>query len=209
MLFSHRESLVGSGEWKRLEKTLALADGRFASTEICLQNVTRRNNNFDGSKASSDSTSAVSARRKAVDYLDSVTLPFDAVTIFQQLNMQLNRKDIVPCIFEWSVTTLRTGPYRVYLGAELLRLASQDSLNIQVPIMEFLGRLELHTKVKEYDVYLLVSELVRTELFSIAVFMRWLIAKGGIKGLGEVGPSLLIYGSRLTDYRAPRAMSDF
>ena len=189
LLFTHRESLVGSGDWPRLEKTLNLVDGRFAATELCMDNVTRRNQNFNGSRASHGSTSAVSARRKAVDYLDSVALPFNAAAMFQQLGKQISREEIVPCIFEWAVTSLRSGHHRVYLGAELLRLAKKDNLDIQIPIIEFLGRLDVHTKVKKHDVYLLISELARTECFSLAIYMKWLIAKGGIKGqegLGEV-----------------------
>lgn len=171
-----------------------LVDGRFSTTKHCLDNVIRRNQNFSATGASPGAKLAASARRKAVEYLDSAVLPFNAVAIFQQLGKQLSRKELVPCIFEWAVTSLRSGQHRVYLGAELLRLAKKEKLDIQIPIIEFLSRLDAHTKVKKYDVYLLISELVRSECFSFAVYMRWLISKGGIKGqdgLGEVGFPIL------------------
>lgn len=145
-----------------------------------MRNVSLRISYFDGLKDASKSPSVVSDRRKAVEYLDGIELPFNAHDIYQQLSFLLSPADLVPRVFEWAVTSLRTGQYRIYLGAELLRLASVDGFNIQTSVMEFLNRLEVYTKIKKHDVYLLISELVRTEYFSIAVYLRWLIAKGGL-----------------------------
>ncbi|KAF8244696.1 hypothetical protein K440DRAFT_663352 [Wilcoxina mikolae CBS 423.85] len=180
LLLCHRESLVGVGDGARLQQFMVLVDSRFSSTQLCLRNVSLRSNYFDGLKGTSNSASVVSDRRKAVEYLDGIELPFNAHDIHQQLSFLLSAADLVPCVFEWAVTSLRTGQYRIYLGAELLRLASVDGFNIQTSVMEFLGRLDVHTKVNKDDVYLLISELVRTEYFSIAVYLRWLIAKGGL-----------------------------
>ncbi|KAF8542225.1 hypothetical protein BDD12DRAFT_826310 [Trichophaea hybrida] len=155
LLLCHRESLVGASDGARLQQFLALVDSRFSSTQLCLRNVSLQNNYFDGLMDTPNSASVVSDRRKAVEYLDGIELPFNAHDIHQQLSFLLSAADLVPCVFEWAVTSLRTGQYRIYLGAELLRLASVDGFNIQ-------------TSVNKDDVYLLISELVRTEYFSIA-----------------------------------------
>jgi mediator of RNA polymerase II transcription subunit 12 len=176
----HRESLVGSGEWERLSKLLALVDGRLTAVKLCLENVALRNAPFDGLKGGASDCTSTSGRRKAVDFLDNLALPFNTEAIYRQLETLLSGADLVSCIFEWAVTSLRTGQYRVYLGADLLRYAASEPryLDIQTPILEFLANLNVHTKVKNHDVFLLIAELVRTAYFSIGTYLRWLIAKG-------------------------------
>jgi mediator of RNA polymerase II transcription subunit 12 len=91
------------------------------------------------------------------------------------------------CIFEWSVTSLRAGLYRVYLGAKLLRYGFGEGMDIQTPLMEFMA--QENGKMDGYNIYLLISELVRGQCFSLALYLRWLIAKGGVtkaSSLGEV-----------------------
>jgi mediator of RNA polymerase II transcription subunit 12 len=180
MLLRHRESLVGSTDWERLSKLLILVDSRLVATKLCLENVALRNTLFDGPNGASNCTSTASGRRKAVGYLDNLALPFNTETIYQHLSALLSDGDLVSCIFEWAVTSLRTGQYRVYLGASLLRYIASEPryLDIQTPILEFLANLDVHTKVKKHDVFLLIAELVRTAYFSIGAYLKWLIAKG-------------------------------
>lgn len=164
------------------------------ATRICLGNLSLRNNYFVCSKDCppdpDPATPIVSNRRKAISYLDAIEMPLDTLAIYRQLNSLLSVEHLVLCVFEWAVTALRSGRHRVYLGVELLKLASLDGSDIQALMMDFLGRLDIHTKVNTHHVYLLVSELVRTDFFSIAIYMRWLIARGGLSKvcyLNEVG----------------------
>lgn len=160
------------------------------ATRICLGNLSLRNNYFICSKDCppdpDPATPIVSNRRKAISYLDAIEMSLDTRVIYRQLNTLLSVEHLVLCVFEWAVTALRSGRRRVYLGAELLRLASLDGSDIQALVMDFLGRLDVHTKVNPQHVYLLVSELVRTDCFSIAIYMRWLIAKGGLSKIGSL-----------------------
>lgn len=180
MLLSHRESLVGSGDWERLNKLLVVVDHRLGAAEICLENVASRNIPLYGLKGGLERPSKVSGRRKAVDYLDNLTLPYNTKAIYRRLSSLLSGTELVSCIFEWAVTSLRTGQHRVYLGADLLRYAASEPqyLDIQTPILELLSNIDVHIKVKRHDLFLLISELVRTRYFSIGTYLKWLIAKG-------------------------------
>lgn len=184
-------------------------DCSISGIDECLRNVTLRNRYFDGLEKPA---ATVSGRQKAVAYLDNIATPFNAHAIYQQLVALLSSTELVPFILEWAVTPLRTGIHRVYIGANLLRFVALDGVQIQVAIQEFLVRLDVHTKVKKYDVYLLVAELVRTGYFSVAFYIRWLIAKGGISKVGvldEVGATshfFVLAGPKLTkDHRAAHA----
>lgn len=162
-------------------------DCSISGIDECLRNVTLRNRYFDGLEKL---PATASGRQKAVVFLDNIKTPFDTHAIYTHLVALLSSTELVPFILEWAVTPLRTGTHRVHIAANLLRFASTDGVQIQIAIQEFLLKLDVHTKVKKYDVYLLVAELVRTGYFSVAFYMRWLIAKGGLSKvavLDEVG----------------------
>lgn len=165
----------------------------------CLRNVTLRSKCFEGLEKLPDATPG---RQTALEYMDKIKAPFDTYAIYQQLVALLSSAEMIPFILEWAITPLRAGAHKVYVGANLLRFASMDGMQLQVAIHEFLVRLDVHTKVKKQDVYLLVAELVRTGYFSVAVYLRWIIAKGGLSKVGvldEVGCYFALPGLELTD----------
>ncbi|KAI5796981.1 hypothetical protein FPQ18DRAFT_255406, partial [Pyronema domesticum] len=189
ILLSHRESLISSIDATKLQKLLSLADTRIYEVDQCLQNVTLRASFFQGGSKPSeaDPESPISDRRKAVEYLDSIGVNFASspvlpVTIYQRLNSLLSSDDLVSVVFEWAVTSLRSGQYRVYLAVEIFKLADADNVDIQTTILELLGQMDVHRKVKKEDVFLLISELVRTRNFKLNSYLRWLVSSGGTSG---------------------------
>jgi mediator of RNA polymerase II transcription subunit 12 len=189
VLLCHHESLISSIDATKLQKLLSLADTRIYEVDQRLQNVTLRASFFEGGSKPSeaDPESPISGRRKAVEYLDSIGVNFASspvlpVTIYQRLNSLLSSDDLVSVVFEWAVTSLRSGQYRVYLAVEIFKLADADNVDIQTTILELLGQMDVHRKVKKEDVFLLISELVRTRNFKLNSYLRWLVSSGGTSG---------------------------
>lgn len=161
-------------------------DSRDSRLKRCVDNVLQRQKAVEFS-----GLSALSATKEApenpslVECLDRAHVPFNTGEIYRKYAYALRQPQNIRSACEWAVTSLRAGAYRAHLVASLLRSAYVDNVNIQDPIMEFLGAFTLpRTTTSRSDVYLLISELVRGRVFSVASYMRWLIARGSLPNIG-------------------------
>ena len=136
----------------------------------------------------------LSAKKQLINFLDSTTVPFDLDELNKKcISIISDKRQLVHCLCEWAVTPLRVGLHRVYLVVALLRTAHQSGMDIQEPLLAFLDSLGTHFVGSKGDFYLLVSELVRSKTFSIASYMKWLIARGTLaqfSSLEKVLPGL-------------------
>ncbi|KAF8476212.1 hypothetical protein BDZ91DRAFT_819063 [Kalaharituber pfeilii] len=182
ILISHRESLIIPRNWARYKSILeSCVDTTNPQVEACLQNVIHRNNSLCLSPKPKTSDPTFSPQRLVIDILDSATMPYDFDKIIKDcVAVIADHSLFVQCLCEWAVTSLRVGLYRVYLAAAILRQEAKAGTALQEPIMTFLERFSAVPGNKS-KVYLLISELVRAEKFSLPNYMRWLIARGVLR----------------------------
>jgi mediator of RNA polymerase II transcription subunit 12 len=170
------------------EKSLSFIDTRDWRLKRCVDNVLQRQKAVEFSGFSANPTpKEIPENPTLLEALDRAFVPFNAAEIYRKYAYSLRQPQLIRSVCEWAVTSLRAGAYRVYLVASLLRSAYHDGINIQDPIMDFLGAFTLpRTKTSREDVYLLISELVRGRVFSVAAYMKWLIARGSLTNLGSL-----------------------
>ncbi|KAI9660836.1 MAG: RNA polymerase II mediator complex subunit [Trizodia sp. TS-e1964] len=87
-------------------------------------------------------------------------------------------RQLLHILLDWMCSPWRGGAAAVYLTARLLRMWSNEGLDTDALILNYL---QARTKASLYSnrrIYLLVASLVRSEHFSVAKYLNWLIARG-------------------------------
>ncbi|KAI5801551.1 hypothetical protein DFH27DRAFT_557170 [Peziza echinospora] len=179
ILTLHQESLIIPQTWPLYQSTLEKCVNRKDPlVETCLQNVIHRNNSLSLNPKSKTAGPTISSQRLVIDILDSASIPYDLDTLTKScIDIMPDHSQFVQCLCEWAVTSLRVGLYRIYLAAAVLRQEAKAGVVLQEPIMAFLERFSTAPGSKSH-VYLLISELVRADRFSLTQYMRWLISRG-------------------------------
>lgn len=174
------ESLIIPKTWVRYKITLeSCVDRTDPAVERCLQLVIQRNNNLCSPAETKRNDPHISQQRRMIDTLDSVVAPFNLIELSLTCSSLLpDHTDFVQCLCEWAVTSLRVGVYRVYIAVAILRQKARAGNDIQGPILTFLERFARSVVGNKNNVYLLISELVRTKNFPLASYFKWLIARG-------------------------------
>jgi mediator of RNA polymerase II transcription subunit 12, fungi type len=95
---------------------------------------------------------------------------------------------LVITVLEWCMSLYRAGYAKIYVTASILRAWSVFNVDITGTILDFLDRDPLQETDRKHLVYHLVSELVRTDHFSVPQYLQWLIARGGLVDVTETQP---------------------
>ncbi|RPB01463.1 hypothetical protein L873DRAFT_658642 [Choiromyces venosus 120613-1] len=180
ILFSHRESLIVSNSWELYQSILeACVDRRCSVVRSCLENISQRNKNLLSPMQAKQNGSASSGQRKLINMLGSIAMPYNIDEIWEKCSsLEVEEDQLVRCLCQWATTSLRVGKHRIYIVAGLLGCAKRGGINVQDHMKGFLEGFGSNVKGSKEDVYLLVSELVRSKTFSVALYMKWLISRG-------------------------------
>lgn len=173
-----------SSSWDTYQRVLThCVDTRLPTVRACLRSLSNRNKNLLVPMDSAHSASALSSQRQLITTLDATTPPYNLDSLWQTLHdLAANGTELVHCLCEWSTTTLRVGAHRIYIATSLLRTAHRSGVAVQEAVLAFLDAFGTTVAGCKDDVYLLVSELVRAKVFSVAAYLKWLIAKGALSG---------------------------
>lgn len=95
---------------------------------------------------------------------------------------------LVQTCVQWATTMYRYGEFRVYAAARLLRIWYMHSIDLQWPIMEFLGTNPNPSGLRKPDIYRLLAELVSSKHFSVGRYLQWIMARGNLHGLQNTNP---------------------
>lgn len=180
ILFSHRESLIVSNSWELYQSILeACVDKRCSIVRSCLQNISQRNKNLLSPMQARQNGSVSSGQRKLINMLDSIAMPYNIDEIWGKCrSLEVEEDQLVRCLCQWATTSLRVGRHRIYIVAGLLGCARRSGISVQDHMKGFLEGFGSNVKGSKDDAYLLVSELVRSKTFSVALYMKWLISRG-------------------------------
>jgi Transcription mediator complex subunit Med12. len=89
-----------------------------------------------------------------------------------------NKLVLVFKLLEWLATPFRHGICRVYVGARLLRRWKSCGVDVDEHILSFLTQFRDSKKLHMENAYHVISELVRSQTFSVGRYLQWLMAKG-------------------------------
>ncbi|EPS26667.1 hypothetical protein PDE_01605 [Penicillium oxalicum 114-2] len=145
-----------------------------------LQNIAERNVRVQRPRNSQRSSQVSSHQhQRIVRLFDSIQSAHDVLTVsaacFEALG---NGLALVSKLLEWLATPFRHGVRRVYVGVRLLRRWKACGVDVDQHILCFLANAGVNKKIDLENVYHTISELVRSQTFSVGRYLQWLMAKG-------------------------------
>lgn len=126
----------------------------------------------------SKQTTQRSPHQRIVRLLDSIRSAHDLSSVSTFLNAFEDKFILVSKLLEWLSTPFRHGLCRVYIGVRLLRKWKLAGVDIDTHILAFLSREQTHQKLDMEQIYHVISELVRSQTFSVGRYLQWLMARG-------------------------------
>lgn len=198
LVLEHTSSLVLPESWTMNKDLLfsCLKMEEIADKSI-FASLAERNARIQLPKAQPESTQQ-SAQHRVVQLLDSLRTSPDLCHISTAcLNMLEDRLTLVTKLLEWCATPFRSGLCRVFAAARLLRKWKISGIDIETYIILFLSTVQDTAQLMMENVYHVVSELVRSQTFSISRYLQWLMAKGVSRSLDHNGNGKLSSDIRL------------
>lgn len=185
LLRRHPENFICISSWSKyrdiIEGCIAPSDHQ---TRRVFDSINRRNSRLSDSSTVKRSTS----RQQVVQLLDSyLHRPFCEELAKQCWEAAVDHSVLVQTVLDWATTSYRPGVVRVYIAVRLMRAWSRHGVDVNGVILEFLDS-QPHDSSSRLNaaVFHLVSELVRSEHFSVARYLQWLIARGGIHSAADL-----------------------
>ncbi|KAL4862934.1 hypothetical protein BDV12DRAFT_35458 [Aspergillus spectabilis] len=125
-----------------------------------------------------------SVQIRVVQLFDSVQSSLDIPsTSMACLNAFEDKTALVAKLLEWSATRFRSGLHRVYTAARLLRKWKMSGIDVDSYIVSYLSTIQSTAQLDMDNIYHIISELVRSQTFSISRYLQRLMAKGVAKKL--------------------------
>jgi mediator of RNA polymerase II transcription subunit 12 len=126
----------------------------------------------------SKQTNNRSPHQRIIRLLDSIRSAHDITSISSYFDTLEDKALLISKLLEWLSTPFRHGLCRVYIGARLLRRWKLAGVDIDSNILAFLSRGQNNQKLNMDQVYHVISELVRSQTFSVGRYLQWLMARG-------------------------------
>jgi mediator of RNA polymerase II transcription subunit 12 len=183
-MVSNPESFLSPSVWAKhrsaLQISLASDDTHFTAV---FNVIDQRNARF----TSADAEKELPPRRRLIQLLDA-TLTKPLATDLPKLCWQMDddKTMIMRTILEWSSSSHRPGNTKIYVAARILRFCSRSGADVSEAVLNFLDSKASESGRDKSAFYHLVSELARSDHFSTASYLQWLIARGGIYNASEV-----------------------
>lgn len=142
------------------------------------QSIAERNARVQKPRHSKQATQRTPHQR-ITRLLDSIHSAHDIALISSTLLDAIDNKAVlVSKLLEWLATPFRHGICRVYVGVRLLRKWKTSGVDVDDHILSFLAQANNKRRLELENVYHAISELVRSQTFSVGRYLQWLMAKG-------------------------------
>ncbi|KAH7037405.1 transcription mediator subunit Med12 [Microdochium trichocladiopsis] len=120
-------------------------------------------------------------RTRMVKLLDNILrAPMAEDTPKQLWDLGEDKAGLVRTVLEWATSLHRPGIAKVYAATTILRSWAVLDIDTTGSILEYINTNPLSETSRQHLLYHLVSELVRSNNFSVARYIQWLIARGGL-----------------------------
>jgi mediator of RNA polymerase II transcription subunit 12, fungi type len=121
------------------------------------------------------------ARNSIVRLLDAtLQAPASSTFLDDCWNASRDKSVLVKTVLEWCTSLYRPGTAKVYVSKQLLAAWNDAGIDVTGAILDLLDTDPLEEHGRKALLFHLVSELTRSEHFSIPRYVQWLIARGGI-----------------------------
>ncbi|KAJ5555585.1 hypothetical protein N7535_008020 [Penicillium sp. DV-2018c] len=174
----HTSSLLLPNSWETYKQqvTYALDPGN-AADKALFQSLKQRNERVQRLRHSKQTTQS-SPHQHIVQLLDSIRPAHDVSSISTFLETFEDKAVLISKLLEWLSTPFRHGVYRVFIGVRLLRQWKLAGIDVDSHILTFLSRGAPNQKLSMEQIYHVISELVRSQTFSVGRYLQWLMARG-------------------------------
>lgn len=175
--------------WAKYNTTLAscldLGDPEF---KVFFGQLSNRNMQVSKTKGTSRDPLRFPARR-LIKLLDRAMTNYVPDLASECQNLELDHGTLISTIVLWASTTFRSGLSRVYVAVKLLRRLNKSGVDTDARILAFLVNHGQSRSVCFSNVYHIISELVRSQSFSIGRYLQWLVARGAVSNAAAQGVS--------------------
>ncbi|KAJ5766519.1 uncharacterized protein N7511_004135 [Penicillium nucicola] len=176
----HTSSMILPNTWETYKHLVAsVLDLDNTCQKALFQNLAERNARVQRPN-NSKQTNNRSPHQHIIRLFDSIHSAHDISSISSNFDTFEDKAVLVSKLLEWLSTPFRHGLCRVYVGARLLRRWKLNGVDIDSHILSFLSRRENNQKLNMDQIYHVISELVRSQTFSVGRYLQWLMAKGVI-----------------------------
>ncbi|EEQ90847.2 hypothetical protein RJZ56_002888 [Blastomyces dermatitidis] len=122
-----------------------------------------------------------STNQRLIQLLDSSS---DVSTIGTEcLNISQDYSTLATKVIEWASTSFRYGLARIYTAVRVFRRWKKTGIDIDSHLLSFLVQDHRKSGVRFLDVYHVICELVRSQSFSVAKYLQWLMARGSVSNV--------------------------
>ncbi|CAI7568844.1 uncharacterized protein N7487_009820 [Penicillium crustosum] len=182
LVLDHTSSMILPNSWETYQQQVSSAlDLGNEAEKALFQSLAERNARVQRPRHSKQTTQR-SPHQRIVRLLDSIHSAQDLSTVFGYLDAFDDKAVLVFKLLEWLSTPFRHGLCRVYIGVRLLRKWKLAGVDIDSHILAFLSRGQNNQKLNMDQIYHVVSELVRSQTFSVGRYLQWLMARGVTNG---------------------------
>ncbi|KAL1851813.1 RNA polymerase II mediator complex subunit [Paecilomyces lecythidis] len=187
LVYEQSSSAVIPRSWDKYRTVMSSCLATSAADETVFRAVASRNSYLQRSKGPSK-VSERSPLRQIVISLDSACSTYDInATSEACLSVIDDKEGLIARVLEWCSTSFRHGLVRVYIAIRLLRKWRRSGMDTDHHIFSFLLNVKRKAGLHIENVYHVISELVRSQTFSVGRYLQLLIAKGIVDSDQENG----------------------
>lgn len=179
LILEHTSSIIIPNSWDTYKDHVSSCLHPSNKIDLALfQSIAERNARVQRPRRSKQATQR-SPHQRVIHLLDSIRSAHDISLISSTcLDAVDDKAVLVSRLLEWLATPFRHGLCRVYVGVRLLRRWKSSGIDVDDHILSFLSRANNDKKLEMDNVYHAISELVRSQTFSVGRYLQWLMAKG-------------------------------
>jgi mediator of RNA polymerase II transcription subunit 12 len=179
LVHEHTSSMILPNSWDTYKDQVSSCLNLTNKVDRALfQSIAERNARVQRPRHTKQSAQR-SPHQRIIRLLDSIRSAHDIVAISSAcLDAVDDRAVLISKLLEWLATPFRYGICRVYVGVRLLRKWKASGVDVDEHILSFLTHAGINKKLNMDNVYHAISELVRSQTFSVGRYLQWLMAKG-------------------------------
>ncbi|KAF7591900.1 RNA polymerase II mediator complex subunit [Aspergillus hancockii] len=179
IVLEHTSSVVLPSSWDRYKELISSClDLKDGIHRTIFQNLSERNSRLQLPKSHRE-TAQRSPQQRVIQLFDSIRSAHDIASASAACLKTIEDKAVlIYKLLEWTATPFRYGLCRVYTGVRLLRRWKMSGIDIDSCILSFLAEAQITSPLNMDNIYHVISELVRSQTFSVGRYLQWLMARG-------------------------------
>ncbi|RAL10547.1 uncharacterized protein BO97DRAFT_121678 [Aspergillus homomorphus CBS 101889] len=179
LVLEHTSSMILPNSWTKYRELISSClNLKETADHTMFHNLVERNTRVQVSK-SQQGAKAQLPQQQVISLLDSLRSTHDvSATASACLDAIDDKAVLVAKLLEWAATPFRHGTRRVYTSVRLLRKWKMTGLDIESYILSFVAGIDSSSRLNTEHIYHILSELVRSQTFSVGRYLQWLMAKG-------------------------------